>query len=113
VATLSIVEYQQRGLERLHERIDVPLDHSTTHSLGDAEEEEDSGNSKPSKEEQSRVNSVISEWNDVQTYLPKVNAPGSRIGSYRQESRGCTCVAFIDSTLPANLRACLWSFETL
>jgi hypothetical protein len=111
VATLSIVEYQQRGLERLHDRIDVPLDHSTTQSHGDAEEEEDSSNSKPSEEEQSRVNSVISEWNELQTYLPKVNVPGSRIGSYRQESRGCTCVAFIDSTMPSHLRACLSEFR--
>ncbi len=103
VATLSIVDYKQRGLETLNDRIDVPLDDSTM--------KEDSINITPSAEEQSRVNSVISEWNDVQTYLPKVNAPGSRIGSYRQGSRGYTCVAFIDSSLPQHLRDVLSEFR--
>jgi hypothetical protein len=115
VATLSMVEYQQRGLERLYGRVDVPLDpYTSPHSHGDVKEEEgeeDNINSKPAEEEQIRVNSVISEWNDVQTYLPRVNALGSRIGSYRQESRGCTCVAFIGSTLPTHLRACLSEFR--
>ena len=110
VATLSIVEYQHRGLERLHGRIDIPLDdYSTIHSHGDVEK--DIRNSNPSEEEQSRVNKVISEWDDVQTYLPKVNAPGSCFGSYRQDSRGCTCVAFIDSALPVRLRASLSEFR--
>lgn len=103
VTTLSIVDYKQRGLERLNERIDVPLDDSTM--------KEDSVNITPSKEEQSRVNSVISEWNDVQAYLPKVNAPGSRIDSYRQASRGFTCVAFIDSSLSQHLRDVLSEFR--
>lgn len=103
VTALSIVDYKQRGLERLNERIDLPLDDSTM--------KEESVNSTPSEEEQSRVNIVISEWNDVQAYLPKVNAPGSRIGSYRQVSRGFTCVAFIDSSLPKHLRDVLSEFR--
>ncbi len=104
VTVLSIVDYKQRGLERLNERIDVPLDDSTMH--------EDSVNSTTSEEEQSRVNNVISEWNDVQAYLPKVNAPGSRTGSYRQGSHGFTCVAFIDSSLPQHLRDSLSEFRS-
>eukprot|EP00986_Skeletonema_menzelii_P000947 scaffold266_cov76-Skeletonema_menzelii.AAC.12 len=114
VATLSIVEYQQRGLERLCKRIDIPLDDSTTNSHDDDDDDDvkkDSINITPFKEEKSRVNSVISEWNDVQAYLPKVNAPGSRFGSYRQDSRGCTCVAFIDSSLPKHLRSLLSEFR--
>ena len=109
VGSLSIVEYQQRGLERLSMRINVPLDDPTTNSCNDVDE--DSSNSTPSEEEQSRVNRVISEWNDVQAYLPKVNAPGSRIGSYRQDFRGQTCVAFIDSTMPTYLRDVLSEFR--
>ena len=104
VATLSAVQYECRGLERLVKRIDITLDDSPH---DDAEED----NSKPSDEEQSRVNSVISEWNDAQTYLPRVNAPGSHIGSYRQDTRGNTCVAFIDSAMPSHLRKCLSEFR--
>ena len=101
VATLSVVQYACRGLERLVKRIDITLDDNNV--------EED--NSKPSDEEQSRVNSVMSEWNDAQTYLPRVNAPGSRIGSYRQDTRGNTCGAFIDSAMPSYLRKCLSEFR--
>ncbi|KAK1740367.1 hypothetical protein QTG54_009317 [Skeletonema marinoi] len=110
VDILSIVEYQQRGLEKLSKRIDVPLDDPTTKSCNDVDEDS-SSNSTPSEEEQSRVNSVISEWNDVQAYLPKVNAPGSRIESYRQDFCGRTCVAFIISTMPAPLRDVLSEFR--
>lgn len=104
VATLSVVQYACRGLERLVKRIDITLDDSPHDDV-----EED--NSKPSDEEQSRVNSVISEWNDAQAYLPRVNAPGSHIGSYRQDTRGNTCVAFIDSAMPSYLRKCLSEFR--
>ena len=104
VATLSAVQYECRGLERLVKRIDITLDDSPH---DDAEED----SSKPSDEEQSRVNSVISEWNDAQSYLPRVNAPGSHIGSYRQDTHGNTCVAFIDSAMPSHLRKCLSDFR--
>ena len=104
VATLSVVQYACRGLERLEKRIDITLDDSPHDDV-----EED--NSKPSDEEQSRVNSVISEWNDAQAYLPRVNAPGSHIGSYRQDTHGNTCVAFIDSAMPSYLRKCLSEFR--
>ena len=29
---------------------------------------------------------VLDEWSDMQAYLERVNAPGSRIGSYREAS---------------------------
>lgn len=108
IATLSLVEYRQRGLESLSEQIDVSLDDSTTNYSHADDVEEDST---PSEEEKSRVNSVISEWNDEQVYLPKVNAPGSRISSYRQDCHGCTCVAFIDSSLPKHIRSLLSEFR--
>ena len=109
IATISIVEYRQRGLERLCEQIDVSLDDFTTNSHDDADDVKE--DSTPSEEEKSRVNSVISEWNNEQAYLPKVNAPGSRIRSYRQDCHGRTCVAFIDSTLPKHIRSLLSEFR--
>ena len=110
VSTLSVVEYKQRGLEMLSERINVPLDMSSINESYNSVEQ-DSSNSTPSEDERSRVNNVISEWNDVQTYLPKVNAHGSHIGSYRQNLVGRTCVAFIDSNVPQHLRDCLSEFR--
>ena len=44
--------------------------------------------------------SVLGEWDDLEAYLPKVNAPGSRAPSYRAASpAGHTCVHFLG--LPA------------
>ena len=41
---------------------------------------------------------VLDEWSDMQAYLERVNAPGSRIGSYREASpEGSTLVAFLGS----------------
>ena len=60
----------------------------------------------PSEEELERVRGVLSEWDDVETYLPKVNAPGSRIGSYREASpSGSTLVAFLNAPPPPLLEA--------
>ena len=83
VSSLSLVSYAQRGLESVRERSDV--------ALGSAVDD-----SEPSDAEQARVRGVLDEWSDLETYLPRVNAPGSRIGSYRESSpAGRTLVAFV------------------
>ena len=84
VSTISVVEYQHRSLEKLRRRVDIPLDIAS----------ETSG--RPSAPERSRVDRVLAEWSDLKSYLPRVNAPGSRIDSYRLDSpEGCTCVTFL------------------
>ena len=86
VERLSFVSYDQRGLESVRERSDVALGSA----VDDAE---------PSPAERERVRGVLDEWSDLETYLPRVNAPGSRIGSYREESpSGVTLVAFIGTS---------------
>ena len=86
VSRLSFVSYDQRGLESVRERSDVVL--------GSAVDD-----SEPSDAEQARVRGVLDEWSDLETYLPRVNAPGSRIGSYRESSpQGSTLVAFIGAS---------------
>ena len=86
VERLSFVSYDQRGLESVRERSDV--------ALGSAVDD-----SEPSAEEQARVRGVLDEWSDLEAYLPRVNAPGSRIGSYREASpQGSTLVAFVGNS---------------
>ena len=86
VERLSFVSYDQRGLESVRERSDVALGSA----VDDAE---------PSDAEQARVRGVLDEWSDLETYLPRVNAPGSRISSYRESSpQGSTLVAFIGTS---------------
>ena len=86
VESLSFVSYDQRGLESVRERSDV--------ALGSAVDD-----SEPSDAEQARVRGVLDEWSDLETYLPRVNAPGSRISSYRESSpQGSTLVAFIGAS---------------
>ena len=86
VSSLSFVSYDQRGLESVRERSDV--------ALGSTADD-----SEPSAAEQARVRGVLDEWSDLETYLPRVNAPGSRIGSYRESSpQGSTLVAFIGAS---------------
>ena len=86
VERLSFVSYDQRGLESVRERSDVALGSA----VDDAE---------PSAAERERVRGVLDEWSDLETYLPRVNAPGSRIGSYRESSpQGSTLVAFIGAS---------------
>ena len=86
VSSLSFVAYDQRGLESVRERSDVALGSA----VDDAE---------PSDAEQARVRGVLDEWSDLEAYLPRVNAPGSRIGSYRESSpQGSTLVAFIGAS---------------
>ena len=86
VSSLSFVSYDQRGLESVRERSDVALGST----VDDAE---------PSDAERERVRGVLDEWSDLETYLPRVNAPGSRISSYREESpSGVTLVAFVGNS---------------
>ena len=86
VSSLSFVSYDQRGLESGSTRSDV--------ALGSAVDD-----SEPSDAEQARVRGVLDEWSDLETYLPRVNAPGSRISSYRESSpAGQTLVAFVGTT---------------
>ena len=86
VSSLSSVSYDQRGLESVRERSDVALG-------------SDVDDSEPSDAEQARVRGVLDEWSDLEAYLPRVNAPGSRIGSYREASpQGSTLVAFIGAS---------------
>ena len=55
--------------------------------------------SEPSDAERARVRGVLDEWSDLETYLPRVNAPGSRIGSYRESSpAGQPLVAFVGAS---------------
>ena len=86
VSSLSFVSYDQRGLESVRERSDVALGSA----VDDAE---------PSDAERERVRGVLDEWSDLETYLPRVNQPGSRISSYREASpQGSTLVAFIGAS---------------
>ena len=86
VSSLSFVSYDQRGLESVRERSDVALGSA----VDDAE---------PSDAERERVRGVLDEWSDLETYLPRVNVPGSRISSHREASpQGSTLVAFIGTS---------------
>ena len=86
VSSLSFVSYDQRGLESVRERSDVALGSTVD-------------DSEPSDAERARVRGVLDEWSDLETYLPRVNAPGSRIGSYREASQhGSTLVAFVGTS---------------
>jgi len=101
VERLSIVEYERRGLEKLAVRKDILLHKNRQLDL----------NSSVSSNERKVVDNVVKEWSNLDTYLPKVNAPGSRISSYREASgRGSTCVAFLDP-LPNELWQCLTEFQ--
>ena len=97
VKSLSCVAYECRGLEKLKDRVDVEL--SDPKKTGD----------NLSTEEMNRVDGVVGEWERLEEYLPKVNVPGSRIGSYRESKEGSTCVAFLD--VPDKLHSILVDFK--
>ena len=97
VKSLSCVAYECRGLEKLKDRNDIEL--SNPKKTPD----------NPSREEMNEVDAVVMEWENLEEYLPKVNALGSRIGSYRESRDGSTCVAFLD--IPDNLRTLLADFK--
>lgn len=104
VQTLSLVEYKCRSLEKISNRNSVALEHVT----GAA----DDHHSTVSPEQLAIADGVVGEWRDLSSYLPKVNAPGSRIGSYRSESlNGATCVAFLDTAIPDALKQQLNEFK--
>jgi hypothetical protein len=85
IQNISVVEYEQRGLERYRLRTDIALKDSS---------HDNNKNEIPSMEELQRTDSVYSEWNDTHAYLEKVNIPGE---PYRNGSKvGYTCVAFLD-----------------
>eukprot|EP00978_Attheya_sp_CCMP212_P015039 scaffold38670_cov50-Attheya_sp.AAC.5 len=85
IQKISVVEYEQRGLERYRLRTDIALKDTGNNSTK---------NEVPSIEELQRTDSVYSEWNDTHAYLEKVNIPGE---PYRNGSKtGYTCVAFLD-----------------
>lgn len=87
VTALSVVEYQARSLEAPRMRLDLPL--LPRSELGEVLSD------MPSEEERARVQSVLAAGEDSATYLPKVNAPGSRASSYHEASpSGVTCVVF-------------------
>ena len=99
VPSISVVEYECRGLEKLQRRADVPL------------AVDQASAAPPSAEEQARVAGVLAEWGVLEEYLPKVNAPGSRIRSYREDSpHGITCVSFLQP-MPEALSGCLAAFR--
>ena len=97
VSSLSFVSYDQRGLESGVTRSDVALGSA----VDDAEpsDADQARHAEPSDADQARVRGVLDEWSDLEAYLPRVNAPGSRIGSYRESSpQGSTLVAFIGTS---------------
>ena len=104
VTKLSAVEYSCRSLEKLHNRVDIPLRMEST--MNHVE-------SVVAAEEKAIVDCVVDEWNqDLAAYLAKVNAPGSRIGSYREQShQGATCVIFLHP-LPGAVRKQIANFRT-
>jgi hypothetical protein len=50
----------------------------------------------PSPEETARARGVVSEWDNLEEYMPRVAAAGNRISSYREQSpSGSTLVTFL------------------
>ena len=105
VDALSIVSYAARGLERGAGRrlLDAPLAPAA---------DERARLSAPDEAELSIVRRVLSDWDDLREYWPRVAAPGSRIGSYREASpAGQTLVAFVGATPFEPLRRALTAFR--
>ena len=112
VRRLSFVAYARRSLEAVESRrrSDVDLLATTPPAAAAGEaaaaaEAASADEAAPSEEEIARVRGVLSEWEPLAEYLPRVNAPGSRIGSYREASpAGTTLVAFLSTDgAPAEL----------
>ena len=120
---VAVVQYRQRSLEEPWLRSDINFKASGI----DWDEEHDH---EPAEAERQRVSAVLTEWNDEEKYLKKVhhcccccntspivvsqvNAPGSRISSYRSASpAGSTCVAYWGEGQGAhNLRQWLRGFR--
>ena len=99
IASVSLVEYECRSLEKLLSRVDVSLERNGWDP------------SEPPEGQKRIVSSVVEEWEDLSAYLEKVNAPGSRMTSYRMGSLGATCVAFLDQAMPTSLKRILVEFR--
>ena len=122
LTSLSLVKYKARGLEAGPERkcSVIPLT-ASTRAVGSSSSSITSPplhNDQPSEEEASRVSSVLSEWSDLDEYLPKVNAAGSRMSTYREASpSGSTLVSFLElrpaSELAKRLNAFRLAVEAL
>lgn len=103
IKNLSVVNYTCRSLEDLLSRQNITLD---------LKETDDCGNDPPcSTQQKDNVDCVVQEWDDLSTYLPKVNQPGSRMQSYRQPADGATCVAFLEGSFSDRLRQVLVKFR--
>ena len=107
VTHLSVVQYTARGLEEDGRvlRLDAALRNPSADTDAD-------GDRMASEEEVRRVDGVLSEWNDLDVYLPRVNAPGSRMSSYREASpSGSTLVSFLEPGVPDALLDSIASFR--
>jgi hypothetical protein len=106
VTGVSLVSYSARGLEADGRRcqLDIPFVPPPT--------PDEERQPPPTEDEMSRVRGVLAEWSDLGDYLPRANAPGSRIGSYRDASpSGETLVSFLAQAAPAELWECLAAFR--
>ena len=104
VTQLSLVHYISRGLEKAGRcrtaEIELPAA---------AKEEVDA---EPREIDRNIVSRIICEWDNAQAYLPHVNAPGSRINTYRAASpSGSTLVGFLQNQAPAELEKALAAFR--
>ena len=114
LGSISLVEYSSRGLEAAgrRQRSDIALEdcaaildmHTPSRTAAAAQPSDHHLPDLSSTEEQNRVAGVLSEWDDLGEYLPRVNAPGARISSYRERSpAGSTLVSFLDLQPTADL----------
>ncbi|CAK0897068.1 unnamed protein product [Prorocentrum cordatum] len=99
VRELAAVRYRRRGLEPpVEDRVAVPLGAAAP---PDGTGASAPGAQAPPAEEAARVRGVLAGWGDLEAYLPLVNQPGSRIGSYRDGSPSGAClVAFLGAGPP-------------
>ncbi|KAL7513128.1 hypothetical protein ACHAXN_011699 [Cyclotella atomus] len=89
VINVSLVEYEWRSLEQAKQKYDFELTSSAAAGGGGGL------GLGVSAEQQAKSNSVFSEWDNEEAYLPNVNAVGA---PYRSplETNGLTCVSFLD-----------------
>lgn len=93
VNEVCLVKYNERSLETATAITTVKL------------LETSSSKQMVSEEEKARVRTVLEEWegDNIDAYLDKANAPGSRASTYRTASpSGCTVVAFLSKAQNTN-----------
>lgn len=108
IRTISSVEYASRGLESCYSPREV-----TMLDYHDSPYPDNGIEAAASMEDKAQVDNIVGEWDNLSTYLPKLNAPGSRISSYREKvpvGGGATCVAFLEA-MPELLMSCLDNFK--